>query len=427
MWGRLLSSAASFPGGHRVKIHEYQAKGVLRRFGVPVPRGEAVETAEDARRVAAELGGGTVVVKAQIHAGGRGKGTFQDGRGTPVLRPDGSRPQGGVAVVSGPTEAAEVAARMLGNVLVTKQSGPEGRQVRRVLVEEGMQIAREVYLAVLVDRAVSGPVFIASAEGGTEIEEVAAARPEAILRVAVDPRSGYTPWMGRRLAYGLGFKGEQAATVGKLVGALHAAFMGTDASLVEVNPLVALRDGRVVALDAKVNFDDSALYRHPELRDLRDLTEEDPLEVEAGKYGLNYIKLDGNVACMVNGAGLAMGTMDIIQHHGGRPANFPRRGGRRQPGDGHRRLQDPARRPCGARRADQHLRRHHALRRGRGGRGGGSALGGREGAGGGPPGGDQRRARAGDPAGFRPLLSRGRRHEGRGREGGGGGGGEVRG
>jgi len=305
-----------------VKIHEYQAKGVLRRFGVPVPRGEAVETAEDARRVAVELGGGTVVVKAQIHAGGRGKGTFQDGRGTPVLRPDGSRPQGGVAVVSGPTEAADVAARMLGNVLVTKQTGPEGRQVRRVLVEEGMQIAREVYLAVLVDRALSGPVFIASAEGGTEIEEVAAARPEAILRVAVDPRSGYTPWMGRRLAYGLGFKGEQAGTVVKLVGALHAAFMGTDASLVEVNPLVALRDGRVVALDAKVNFDDSALYRHPELRDLRDLTEEDPLEVEAGKYGLNYIKLDGNVACMVNGAGLAMGTMDIIQHHGGRPANF---------------------------------------------------------------------------------------------------------
>ena len=305
-----------------MKIHEYQAKGVLRRFGVPVPRGEAVETAEDARRVAVELGGGTVVVKAQIHAGGRGKGTFQDGRGTPVLRPDGSRPQGGVAVVSGPTEAADVAARMLGNVLVTKQTGPEGRQVRRVLVEEGMQIAREVYLAVLVDRALSGPVFIASAEGGTEIEEVAAARPEAILRVAVDPRSGYTPWMGRRLAYGLGFKGEQAGTVVKLVGALHAAFMGTDASLVEVNPLVALRDGRVVALDAKVNFDDSALYRHPELRDLRDLTEEDPLEVEAGKYGLNYIKLDGNVACMVNGAGLAMGTMDIIQHHGGRPANF---------------------------------------------------------------------------------------------------------
>jgi len=305
-----------------VKIHEYQAKGVLRRFGVPVPRGEAVETAEDARRVAVELGGGTVVVKAQIHAGGRGKGTFQDGRGTPVLRPDGSRPQGGVAVVSGPTEAADVAARMLGNVLVTKQTGPEGRQVRRVLVEEGMQIAREVYLAVLVDRALSGPVFIASAEGGTEIEEVAAARPEAILRVAVDPRSGYTPWMGRRLAYGLGFKGEQAGTVVKLVGALHAAFMGTDASLVEVNPLVALRDGRVVALDAKVNFDDSALYRHPELRDLRDLTEEDPLEVEAGKYGLNYIKLEGNVACMVNGAGLAMGTMDIIQHHGGRPANF---------------------------------------------------------------------------------------------------------
>ena len=305
-----------------MKIHEYQAKGVLRRFGVPVPRGEAVESAEDARRVANELGGGTVVVKAQIHAGGRGKGTFRDAGGSPVLRPDGSKPLGGVVVVSGPDEAEAMAARMLGNVLVTLQTGPEGRQVRRVLVEEGMRIAREVYLALLVDRAVGGPVFIASAEGGTEIEEVAAARPEAILKVPVDPRAGYSSWMGRRLAYGLGFTGEQAGAAGKLVAALHASFMGTDASLVEINPLVALTDGRVLALDAKVNFDDSALYRHPELRDLRDFSEEDPLEVEAGKHGLNYIKLDGNVACMVNGAGLAMGTMDIIQHHGGRPANF---------------------------------------------------------------------------------------------------------
>ncbi|HEX5045187.1 MAG TPA: ADP-forming succinate--CoA ligase subunit beta [Candidatus Polarisedimenticolaceae bacterium] len=305
-----------------MKIHEYQAKGVLRRFGVPVPRGEAVTSAEDARRVAQELGGGTVVVKAQIHAGGRGKGTFRDAEGRPVLRPDGSKPLGGVVVVSGPDQAQAVAARMLGNVLVTKQSGPEGREVRRVLVEEGMRIAREVYLALLVDRAAGGPVFIASAEGGTEIEEVAAARPEAILKVLVDPRAGYSPWMGRRLAFGLGFAGEQVGAVGKLVASLHAAFTGTDASLVEINPLVALADGRVLALDAKVSFDDSALFRHPELRDLRDLSEEDPLEVEAGKHGLNYIKLDGNVACMVNGAGLAMGTMDIIQHHGGRPANF---------------------------------------------------------------------------------------------------------
>ncbi|HET9299808.1 MAG TPA: ADP-forming succinate--CoA ligase subunit beta, partial [Candidatus Polarisedimenticolaceae bacterium] len=254
--------------------------------------------------------------------GGRGKGTFRDAGGSPVLRPDGSKPLGGVVVVSGPDEAAAVASRMLGNTLVTVQTGPEGRQVRRVLVEEGMRIAREVYLALLVDRAVGGPVFIASAEGGTEIEEVAAARPDAILKVPVDPRAGYSSWMGRRLAYGLGFAGEQAGAVGKLVAALHASFMGTDASLVEINPLVTLTDGRVVALDAKVNFDDSAMYRHPELRDLRDLSEEDPLEVEAGKHGLNYIKLDGNVACMVNGAGLAMGTMDIIQHHGGRPANF---------------------------------------------------------------------------------------------------------
>jgi succinyl-CoA synthetase beta subunit len=305
-----------------VKIHEFQAKGVLRRFGVPVPRGQAVESADEARRVAADLGGGVVVVKAQIHAGGRGKGTFRDARGNTVMRPDGSKPLGGVLVVSGPDAAAEVASRMLGSVLVTQQTGPEGRQVRRVLVEEGMRIAREVYLAALVDRSLGGPVFIASAEGGTEIEEVAADRPEAILKVPVDPRAGYSPWVGRRLAYGLGFTGEQAGTAAKLVSTLYAAFVGTDASLLEINPLVATEDGRVLALDAKVNFDDSALYRHAELRELRDLSEEDPLEVEAGKHGLNYIKLDGNVACMVNGAGLAMGTMDIIKHHGGSPANF---------------------------------------------------------------------------------------------------------
>jgi succinyl-CoA synthetase beta subunit len=305
-----------------VKIHEYQAKAVLRRFGVQVPRGEAVETAGEARRVAAELGGGTVVVKAQIHAGGRGKGTFRGPGGETVMRPDGGRPLGGVLVVPGPDAAEEAARRMLGGTLVTRQTGEAGRVVRRVLVEEGMQIAREVYLAVLVDRSVGGAVFVASAEGGTEIEEVAAARPEAILKVPVDPRAGYSPWIGRRVAYGLGFRGEQASAVVKLVGALHAAFTGTDASLAEINPLVQTADGRVLALDAKVNFDDSAMYRHPELRDLRDLGEEDPLEVEAGKHGLNYIKLDGNVACMVNGAGLAMGTMDIIKHHGGSPANF---------------------------------------------------------------------------------------------------------
>src|SRR5262245_32249176 len=210
---------------------------------------------------------------------------------------------------------------MLGNVLVTKQSGAEGRTVRRVLVEEGMQIVAEYYLALLLDRALQAPIFIASAEGGTEIEEVAAERPEAILKLAVSPVTGFQPWMGRKLAFGLGLH-DQAGPFTKLAGALYAAFLGTDASMIEINPLVRLADGRVLALDAKVSFDDNALFRHPDIKDLRDLDEEDPLEVEASKYGLNYIKLDGDIACMVNGAGLAMGTMDIIKHHGGAPANF---------------------------------------------------------------------------------------------------------
>ncbi len=304
-----------------MKIHEFQAKDLFRSFGVPVPRGGVATTPEKAREIAAELGG-KVVVKAQIHAGGRGKGTFRDREGAPVLRAEGDRPMGGVVVVDGADAAADAARRMLGNVLVTKQSGAEGRMVRRVLVEEGMHIAAEYYLAVLLDRATKAPVFIASAEGGTEIEEVAAARPEAILKVGVDPAMGYSPWIGRRLAYGLGLRGEAAAQAAKLVGALYDAFLRTDASLAEVNPLILTGDGRVLALDAKMNFDDNALFRHPELKELRDLHEEDPLEVEASKHNLNYIKLDGNVACMVNGAGLAMGTMDIIKHHGGSPANF---------------------------------------------------------------------------------------------------------
>ncbi len=304
-----------------MKIHEFQAKDLFRSFGVPVPRGGVATTPEKAREIAAELGG-KVVVKAQIHAGGRGKGTFRDREGAPVLRAEGDRPMGGVVVVDGADAAADAARRMLGNVLVTKQSGAEGRMVRRVLVEEGMHIAAEYYLAVLLDRATKAPVFIASAEGGTEIEEVAAARPEAILKVGVDPAMGYSPWIGRRLAYGLGLRGEAAAQAAKLVGALYDAFLRTDASLAEVNPLILTGDGRVLALDAKMNFDDNALFRHPELKELRDLHEEDPLEVEASKHNLNYIKLDGNVACMVNGAGLAMGTMDIIKHHGGSPATF---------------------------------------------------------------------------------------------------------
>ena len=292
-----------------MKIHEYQAKQVLKRFGVPVPNGSVASTPNEAQAIAVKLLTPKVVVKSQIHAGGRGKGRFV---GTSL---------GGV-VVTDAAKAGEVAKSMLGNVLVTKQSGPEGREVRHVLVEEGMQIAAEYYLALLLDRAVHAPVFIVSAEGGTEIEEVAEARPEAIHKLTVSPITGFQPWMGRKLGFALGLKPELISPFTKLCGALYAAFLGTDASMVEVNPLIQTADGRILALDAKVSFDDNALYRHPELVELRDLAEEDPLEVEASKYGLNYIKLDGNIACMVNGAGLAMGTMDIIKHHGGQPANF---------------------------------------------------------------------------------------------------------
>jgi succinyl-CoA synthetase beta subunit len=305
-----------------VKIHEYQAKTLFRKYGVPVPQGEVAFSPLEARDIARKLGG-RVVVKAQIHAGGRGKGAFKHAAtGAVVMRPDGSKPLGGVVVVDGHDAAEEIAGRMLGNVLVTKQSGAEGRVVRRVLVEEGMDIAREYYLALLLDRAVRSLVFIASAEGGTEIEEVAASRPEAILKVAVDPRAGFTPWIGRKIAFGLGVRPELVSPVAKLVGSLYQAFSATDASLAEINPLIVTGDGKVLALDGKMNLDDNAIFRHPEVAEMRDLDEEDPLEVEASKFGLNYIKLDGTVGCMVNGAGLAMATMDIIKHHGGSPANF---------------------------------------------------------------------------------------------------------
>jgi succinyl-CoA synthetase beta subunit len=304
-----------------VKIHEFQAKAVLRSFGVPVPSGEVAMSATEVGAIAKRLGTPKVVVKSQIHAGGRGKGQFKDKAGKPVLRPAGDKVLGGV-VVADAGDAAAIAERMLGNILVTKQSGPEGREVRRVLIEEGMQIVAEYYLAILLDRAVQAPVFIASAEGGTEIEEVAQARPEAIQKLVVSPITGFQPWMGRKLAFGLGLAPELSGPFTKTCAALYAAFLGTDASMVEINPLVKTADGRILALDAKVSFDDNALYRHADLKELRDLTEEDPLEVEASKFGLNYIKLDGDIACMVNGAGLAMGTMDIIKHHGGSPANF---------------------------------------------------------------------------------------------------------
>jgi succinyl-CoA synthetase beta subunit len=304
----------------RLNIHEFQAKALLRQHGVPVPEGDVADSAERAAELARSLGG-TVVVKAQIHAGGRGKGEFRDkSTGAPVTHPAGGRLGGVVVVPAGEAEA--IARRMLGHVLVTKQTGESGREVRQVMVAEGIDIAREFYLAVLLDRAIKAPVFIASREGGTEIEQVAAERPEAIVKVPVDPRVGFSPWIGRKIAFGLGVRPELVSATTKLVASLYRTFAATDASLAEINPLIETGDGRILALDAKMNFDDNALFRQSAVCALRDLAEEDSLEVEASKHGLNYIKLDGNVGCMVNGAGLAMSTMDIIKLHGGNPANF---------------------------------------------------------------------------------------------------------
>src|ERR1700674_5673861 len=286
-----------------MKIHEYQAKEILRRFGVPTPRGEMVTSSEQARAVAQKLGTPVVVVKAQIHAGGRGKG-------------------GGVKLARSADEAAQLASKMLGMKLVTPQTGPGGRIVRRLLVEEGLDIKRELYLSILIDRAVEAPVIMASAAGGMEIEEVARENPAAILRETIRPAVGLQPYIARKLAFGLGLTAELAQAAVPFLQSLYRAFIETDASLAEINPLVVTGDGRLIALDAKMNLDDNALYRHKELLELRDLDEEDPLEVEASNYGLNYIKLDGNVACMVNGPGLAMATMDIIKYAGGSPANF---------------------------------------------------------------------------------------------------------
>jgi succinyl-CoA synthetase beta subunit len=304
-----------------VKVHEYQARALLEQHGVGVVRGSVADTAAAAAQLARGLGP-RVVVKAQVHAGGRGKGTFRDrASGATVLRPGQDEPLGGVVLVAA-EEVAEIARRMLGNVLVTRQTGAAGREVRRVLVVEPLDIAREFYLALLVDRTSRAPLFIASREGGVDIEQVAAERPEAILKVPVDPAAGFSAWVARRVTFGLGLSGPQASAAADLVAALYHTFVATDASLVEVNPLVETRDGRVIAADSKMTFDDNALYRQPEIAALRDLAEEDPLEVEATRHGLNYIKLDGTVGCMVNGAGLAMSTMDIIKLHGGSPANF---------------------------------------------------------------------------------------------------------
>ena len=286
-----------------MNIHEFQAKEILRRFGVPVPRGIVATTAEQAKAAALELGGGVHVVKAQIHAGGRGKG-------------------GGVKVVKSPDQAAEAARAMLGKNLVTHQTGPEGRQVRRVLVEQGLNIEREFYLAIVLDRTQSRVTVICSSEGGVEIEEVAAHYPEKILKETVDPVIGLGAFQCRRLAYALGVPSELTGKMAGVMQGLYRAYEECDASLAEINPLIITKEGEVMALDAKMNFDSNAFFRQKDILALRDLHEEDPREVEASKYDLSYISLDGNIACMVNGAGLAMATMDIIKLYGGEPANF---------------------------------------------------------------------------------------------------------
>jgi succinyl-CoA synthetase beta subunit len=289
-----------------MKIHEYQAKNILKKYGVAVPRGEMIETQEAAEGAAKKLfeaGATAVVVKAQIHAGGRGKG-------------------GGVKIARSVAEAAELASKILGMTLVTHQTGPEGRVVRRLLIEETLPIDKELYLGIVIDRAHARPVFMASAAGGMEIEQVAAENPAAILKEYIDPGMGLEAFQARKLAFALGLTAQQINQAVQFMTGLYKAFEETDSSLMEINPFVTCIDGRLFALDAKMSFDDNTMFRHPDLRELRDVTEEDPLEVEASKYNLNYIKLDGNVGCMVNGAGLAMATMDIIKYAGGMPANF---------------------------------------------------------------------------------------------------------
>jgi succinyl-CoA synthetase beta subunit len=285
-----------------MKIHEYQAKAILANFNVPVPRGEVASTAAEAEAAAKAIGG-SVVVKAQIHAGGRGKG-------------------GGINIAHDAKEAHAIADKMLGMTLVTHQTGPEGRVVHRLLVEETLPIERELYLGIVLDRVQGKPVFMASSAGGMDIEEVATKTPELILRETIEPGLGLVPFQARKLAFGIGVPPASANAAAAAMIALAKAYEVIDASLAEINPFILTKDGKVYALDAKINLDDNALYRHKDLVELRDLNEEDPLEVEASKHGLNYIKLDGNIACMVNGAGLAMATMDIIQYAGGKPANF---------------------------------------------------------------------------------------------------------
>src|SRR5919206_166673 len=286
-----------------MKIHEYQGKELLKKYGVPVPRGIVARSPEEPYQAAQELGTDVVVVKAQIHAGGRGKG-------------------GGVKLARSADEAQEVAGKILGMNLVTHQTGPEGRKVHTILIEEGLPIDKEFYLGIVLDRATGRPVFMASSAGGMDIEEVAASTPELILKETIAPAVGFQPFQARKLAFGLGLPGPLVNLAVKFMQSLYTAYEQMDASLMEINPFLLTKDERLIALDAKVNFDDNALFRHKDFLDLRDLNEEEPLEIEASKFDLNYIKLDGNIACMVNGAGLAMATMDIIKYAGGSPANF---------------------------------------------------------------------------------------------------------
>jgi succinyl-CoA synthetase beta subunit len=295
-----------------MNIHEYQAKTLLQKFGVTTPKGGVAYTPQEAEKVAATLGGPVYVVKAQIHAGGRGAGKFKDDPGG----------KGGVRLTRSPAEVGAEAAKMLGHTLITKQTGPKGREVKRVYVEEGCDIKRELYLGMLIDRRTSEITVMASSEGGMEIEDVAAKSPEKIIRIAIDPATGMESFHARRIAFELGLQGKQVqAATGFLLG-MYKAFTALDASIVEINPLVVTGAGDIMALDAKINFDDNALFRHKDVEELRDEAEEDPTELEAAKHSLNYVKLDGNIGCMVNGAGLAMATMDIIKLCGGDPANF---------------------------------------------------------------------------------------------------------
>ncbi len=293
-----------------MNIHEYQARELFERFGVPTPKGNVAATPEEAEKAASRLNAKSLVVKAQIHAGGRGKGTFESGF------------QGGVHLCASPGEARDLAEKMLGQTLVTHQTGPEGKTVNKVMIAESVDIANELYLALLMDREQECPVIVASTEGGMDIERVAAETPDKIIRENIHPALGFQPYQARKLSKLLGFSPDKMRDFGKLLHALHRLFIDSDCSLVEINPLVVTTDDRLLALDAKFNFDDNALFRHPTIAELRDPSEEDPREVEASEFDLNYIGLEGNIGCMVNGAGLAMSTMDIIKHFGGDPANF---------------------------------------------------------------------------------------------------------